>query len=465
MLQDAVSKKSNNLLLDTSDLAISQYSLLGQTPPRSAPGSPAVARDSSSAAPSEGKEPAPVVGEGGETITDNVCLQTDPERNGDAKSDPSTTQDSAQSTILLSPVIVVTQQFDEPSTEEASCFEETREVLNRTDTASTMDSATAETSDAVTPDSDAAGTHEVGTPDAPADPESTSPIPDSPDLSMSTLPSPQSTDVPAECAQSDQSATPENPAPSDLSTSDQVTEDTASIQHKCPSQPPCADSPMKISLGSLSKAIGSNSAAPCVMQTMAQQTTDRAVYLTGEIKFNWEVERVKEEKQKGAAEEKEVHERIKEEEEETGERKEEEIEGERGEGQMGGAAQIGGEPVDEGCQSSESPAESATTSTTEQRESEEKVDDEEKGSEVGTEKRKDEEELEKEGDHAEKKGKKEKEDEVLLSPQPMEMQSDSVAELPLDSVALIRELVTEVTEVEAVISPCPNSSHIPDLLQ
>ncbi|TDH06327.1 hypothetical protein EPR50_G00131040 [Perca flavescens] len=63
-VQDVASRKSNSLLLDTADMAISQYSLLGQTPPRTAPGSPAVVtRDSSSAAapPGDGEEPGPVV--------------------------------------------------------------------------------------------------------------------------------------------------------------------------------------------------------------------------------------------------------------------------------------------------------------------------------------------------------------------------------------------------------------------
>lgn len=429
--------------MDTSDLAISQYSLLGQSPPRSAPGSPATpARDSFSAAHSE--EPAPVVGD-----TAGLCPQGDPQR-GDAKSDPSTTENSEQSTVLLSPVIVVTQQFDESSTKEACSFEETREEVQLgTDALST----TAESSVTATPDSDAG--QEVGTPDAPA----ITGIPDSPDLSASPLSSPPSTDVPAECAQSDQSATLENPATPDLSTSEQVTENQTSVQHPCPtsSHPPCTDSPMKISLGLLSEAIGCSSAAPSVMQAMAQNTTDRAVYLTGELKDNWEMERVKEERQK------EIHERVKEGKEEDGEEEDEEREGERGEGIMGSAAQTRGEPVDEGCRSSESPAGSATTLTTRWRESEEEGDDEGKGSEPDTEKRKeDDEEAEEGGEPAGKEGKKEKEEQELLqSPRPIESQADCAAELPLDSVAAIRELVTEVSEVETVISPPPTSSLTP----
>lgn len=437
-VQDAASKKSNNLLLDTSDLSISQYSLLGQTPPRSAPGSPAIHARDSSAAPSE--EAALVVEEGGQTATADVGLQSDPDLNADAKSDPSATQSSDQSTVLLSPVIIVSQESDESSPEEPSCFEETREEVQL---GTDVPSPTAE--------SDAG--HEVCTPKAPADPPPTDPNPDSPDLSVSTLSSPQAADVPAECAQSDQPAAPENSATPDLSTPDQAAS----------SYPPCTDSPMKISLGSLSEAIGCNSTAPSVM-LMTQQTTDRAVYLTGEMKKNWEVERVKEKKQTEAAEEKEAHEKIKEgnEETEAGERKEEQGEGERAEGQTGGEAQTGGEPVDEGCQSSESPAESATALTIRQRECEDKADEERKGSELETEKRTEDEEKAEERDHEEKAGDKEKEEEELLqSPQSLESQPESDAELPLDSVAVIRELVTEITEVETEIRPCPNSSHAP----
>lgn len=195
MVQDAAGKKSNNLLLDTTDLGISQYSLLGQTPPHSAPDSPAIhARDASSAAPSE---PAPEEEEeeGARTVTADVCLQNEPELNADTKSDPSAPQSSEQSTVLLSPVIVVTQQFDESQTEEASCVEETQEV----DTPS----AAAESSNSAAPDdSEADVSHEVGTADdTPANPESNNAIPDLPNVSVSmpsSPSSPQSTDVPAD---------------------------------------------------------------------------------------------------------------------------------------------------------------------------------------------------------------------------------------------------------------------------
>ncbi|XP_049889643.1 protein Niban 1-like isoform X1 [Epinephelus moara] len=447
VVQDAASKKSNNLLLDTSDLAISQYSLLGQTPPRSAQGSPTLAaRDSSTAAANEGKEPASVVEEESQTVS-----ESDPDLNSDAKPDPSMTQSCDQSTVPLSPMIVVTQQLDESTTEEASCIEETHDVQLATSTPSTTESIPAQPSNSAPPDSEAAVTHEVGTPN----PDSTNPSPDSPDPPMSTVSSPQSTDAPAECAQSDPPATPESSVTPDLLTSDTATEDSSLVQHPCPSSPhpPGTDNAVKISLGSLCQAISCDSAAPSVMPTMEQRTTDRAVYLRGEIKDNWEVEKVRKEKQIEAAEETEVHERSKEGEEETqiGDGKEEDTEEERGEGKMEGVAQSRAEPVDEGCQSSEPPAESTTAFTTEQKEDKEKVDDEEKDRKLETEKIK--------GEEVEKEGKKEKEEEEV--PQPSELQPESATELPLDSVAMIRELVTEITEVETVISPCANSSHTP----
>ncbi|XP_054452805.1 protein Niban 1-like isoform X2 [Anoplopoma fimbria] len=469
VVQDAASKKSNSLSLNTSDLAFSRYSLLGETPPRSAPSSPTIAtRDSSSlsaAPPGEGKEPSPLGEEGGQTVTAEVFPRSDAHLNADAKSEPSITQSCDQSTVLVSPVIVVTQEFDESAAEKASRLEETQEEVRLgTDTPSTTELTTTEPLEEATTDSDSAVTPQVSTLDATANQDSTDPIPDPPDLSMSTLSSPQATDDPVECDQCDQSAKPENSATPDLSALDGVTEDTT-VHHPCPSpsHPPGTHSPTKISLGSLSEAIGVNSTDPSMMQTMPQPPTDRAVYLTGEIKDNWEVERVKEEKQREAANEKEEHEGSKDGKEEiqAGEGKEGDIgEGDISEGQMEGVAQSGGE----GCLLSESPAESATALTTEQREREDKVDDEEKESEPETKKGKeDEEEAEEREDHTEKEGEKEKEEEeeVLQSPRPMEAQPQSATENPLDSVAIIRELVVEITEVETVVGPCPNSSHTP----
>ncbi|XP_059200524.1 protein Niban 1-like [Centropristis striata] len=427
VVQNAANQKSSRLLIDTSDLAISQYSLLGHTPPRSAPDSPTTttapphasssSSSSSSSAPGEAKEAAPPVEEeGGHTVTIEVPPQSDNQSDLIAKSEPSTTQ----STVPLSPVIVITQQVDEAGRQQPpSCQETQQEVQPGNDIRSTTES---EPSDPATPHSEAA--------DLPA--ESTNPPPDSSDLS---------TDVTAECAPSDQSA-----PPSDLSTSEEVTEDPIPVLEPRPS-PPCTDSPVQISLGTLSEAVGCSSAAPPVVQTTMQQPTDRAVYLTGEIKHTWEVERVKEQQ-------KEEEERIKDAPEEivAGQEKEEEEEIEEEGGKSKGVAQSGGEPGDEGCSSSGSPAGGAT----EPSETEEEVQDEEKGGEVETEILSDEEEAEEEDCGV--KEDKAKEEEGLRSPRPIESQEESDAELPLDGVALIRSLVTEVTEVETVVRPCPSST-------
>lgn len=354
----------------------------------------------------------------------------------DTKSEPSSTLISEQSTVLPSPVIIVTQQYDESPTNEGCTFEETQEeVLLETE----AQSSPAESSVTGTPDSGIG--QEVGPPDAPAESVATNSLPDSPDNQVSPLSSPPSTDGPAECAQSDQSAMPENSATPELSTSEQLTENQTSVQHQSSSsaQPPRVDSPVNISLGLLCEAISCNSAVPPVTQVKAQSTTDRAVYLTGEIKENWEIEKVNEERQK------QMHERVKEVEEETGEEEEEKAE-----------HKIRDEPVDEGCQSAESPAGSAGK----QGGSEEKGDDEEKGCEPENEKMKeDNREEEGGGDHAEREGEKEDEEqEIPPSRQPVELQPDCATELPMDSVAVIRELVTEIFEVETAITPCPGSS-------
>ncbi|XP_060940598.1 protein Niban 1-like [Limanda limanda] len=366
VVQDAGSKNSNNLLLDMSDLAISQYSLLGQTPACSALHSPAKnnSQDVSSPGPSADTESAPVLEEEAQTTT-----QTDPELNAAAESDPSSTQGSDRRSLPLSPVIVVKQQFNESSTEEVSRSEEIhQDPLPGTDTQSMTDSTTADT----------------GTPDHSIIPEPTNPTPVSPESPVSSL---QSTDVLAECAQSDQSTTLNSSA-----SSDQTPEDASVIQPCCPSpsKPLSTDSLTIISLESLNEAISCNANEPSV--TMVPQTTDRAVYLTGDIKDSWKVERVKEENQNEAEEE------------------------EKTEG------------------------------------------DEDKGSEL---EKIDEGEADEREEHTGKTVQEEEvEEDQLQNPQPMEMQPESSAESPLDSVAIIRELVTEITEVEMVVSPCPNN-HTP----
>jgi len=447
VVQDAASKKSNNLLLDTSDLAISQYSLIGQTPPRSAPDSPANnARRSSLTGRSDDQETAPVVEDRSQTA--DVCPQNNTEPKADTKSDPSISETSEQGTALLSPVIVVTQEFHDNASEEALHFKETKEedTIGSDTPMTSTDSTAAETSS-----SEAAGTHEVDTPDPLADLEST--IQDSPE--PSPLVPVQLTDVHTEHTENDHSATPENPATPDLSTSDQSSEEATSNQPPSPSHSTGTsevDNPMKISLGSLSEAIAPCSMEPA-MKTAVQQPTDRAVYLTGTIKDNWEAERVKEEKQKEVAEQDANKTNI-----EGGEE-------EREEEHVKDSTQTGGETVYEGCRPSAPPAESAITAitTTEQGESEEKLEDNTGGELKGETRTDDEEKAAEEkdaddGDCEEEKEKKEKEEEVLQSPQPVESQPESAAELPLDSVASIRDLVTEVIEVDTVLASCPSSN-------
>uniref|UniRef100_A0A3P8SS36 Niban 1/2/3 domain-containing protein n=1 Tax=Amphiprion percula TaxID=161767 RepID=A0A3P8SS36_AMPPE len=328
VVQDAASKKTNNLLLDTSDLAISQYSLLGQTPPRSAPGSPANQARRSSAAPGDDQEPAAVVEDSSQTKPD-----------AETKSEPRTSQSSEQ---IVSPLIVVTQQFDE---EAPQIKEEVQIGADATQTAA----ESSHSDEAPKPPADPESTI-LDSPDPPADPEST--IPDSPDPPAdpestildspdpestiidspdppadpeSTIPDspdppadpesiiPDSPDSPPQVSSTDEPepAKIENPPPSDRPTSDQTSEEPPSIQAPPPSPPPATESELKISLRSLSEAIGCCSTEESVNQTKPRRTTDRAVYLRGQIKDNWEMERLKE------AGEKEGNEITKEEKEEV----------------------------------------------------------------------------------------------------------------------------------------------------
>ncbi|XP_034071374.1 protein Niban 1-like [Gymnodraco acuticeps] len=439
-VQEAAGKRSR-LLLDTSDLTISQYSLLGPTPPRSAPGSPATAtRDPPSAEPSAG-------GEGGETVPAEVPPQSDPdpssgpestgEARGGTQPDPDAPSETAGS-APTTPDVAVRQEVGSaatagPGDPTPECPDPPMSTLSTDVPAECAQSAASgnppppdlPTVDGETEDPP---TQEVDASDAAAD--SWDPTPDCPDPPMSTLSSLQSTDVPA-----DQSAAPESSPPPDLSPSGGETEGPPA-QDPHPQSAPCLDCPMEISLGSLREAISCSSTP----QTLSH--TDRAVYLTGGRKDSWEEERVRE-----GGEEKGREERI-----QDGKEESEAGGGEEEEGRVEGEAKSGGESVDEGEKSSE-PAEGATEQAErggedgEEREMEERKEDQERAEE--------------EGEQAGKEGEKEneEEEEVLQSPQPMGAQCESVAELPLDSVAIIRDLVTEITEVETVISPRPNSGH------
>lgn len=385
--------------MDTSDLAISQYSLLGQTPPRSAPDSPAThTRATSSAAPSE--EPAPAV--------------EDPHLHDDAKREAPTTDNSEQSPVTLYPLIVVTpQQCNDSSAKEECASEGSRKEVHV---------------DADEQSTTANIGQEVGPPDAPANA-------DCPEPSASPSSLQASPDVTADCVQSDQAALPEKSATPDLSSSERLMETQTSDHHfTTTSHPPCTDSPMKISLGVLSEAIGHNAAAPPERQAVTHSTTDRAVYLLGEIKDNWEIERVKDETQR------KVQESIK----ETGECEEEIGESVKGE-TMESAVQITGEPVDKICQAPEPRAGSSATSG--QKESEDK--DRDDGGQGASQP-----EESQEGRERDNEAKKEEEKEELLQvPQPTDLGPDCAAEPLPDNVDVIRELVTEVIEVEVEISP------------
>lgn len=326
--------------------------------------------------------------------------------------------ESDQSTVLLSPVIVVTTQSDETGSKEALCLTETREEVQIT-----TDAAAAEPTGPAPPNSpDADVTHEASAPEPPAEPAPTI------TLDLSPLVSPQT----AEAQVQRESAVP------DVPTSHQPSEEDSSIQPDSPSHPPDPDPLVKLSLGSLSEAITCTSLESPVMPVMGQQTTDRAVYLTGGVRDSWEVQRVKEDKRKEEAKA-EINEtnkagREQEREEVTGE--------EAGEEQI--EAQSGGEPVSDGCRCSGSP---------EQRESRERTEEGGTSAELQIENNKedddDDEAAGEKGDHTEEEVK------------PVESQLEGAAEPPVDSVACIRELVAEIFEVETTVTPCPDSSSSP----
>ncbi|XP_007565182.1 protein Niban [Poecilia formosa] len=393
-LQDAACKKSNNLLLDTSDLAISQYSLLAQTPPRSAPDSPAVqSRHSAEEEQSAVKETAPV--EEGQSKTPDVCPESDAELKDDTKREPSPAESADPSALLPSPVIVVTQQFEEHESNEGQSATETKgedksEAVTTATETTAVESSDVDGAEAQEVDAAASGSAFQESPD----PTPLVLIQTTDDAQTESTPSAESTQVTPEPSTSDQ-------------TPDQGSEETSSVQPPSQTQSPGTEGPVKLSLGSLSEAI-----APCSMGPVVQQTTDRAVYLTGQIKDDWEAERATEEKQREASEN---------DENETG------VEEQDG-GQREGAAPTGGD------------SSSAAVSTPQQlTEKQEALDADQMDGESPVEA-----EVE-EADQAEEKQTQEKEEDVQSS------ESDSD---PLDSVSIIRDLVTEVIEVETIISPC-----------
>ncbi|RVE62013.1 hypothetical protein OJAV_G00173310 [Oryzias javanicus] len=388
VVQDAASKKSNNLLLDTSDLAISQYSLLGQT----VSDSPTMdARHSISSELEDDHKQTLVEGEGESA---DVCSQSDADLKVNTKSESST---SEQSDATTCPLIIVTQQLDHGGSEDISPSEEARDE----------DNIESEKIPAIAETSGCEGGVTCDSQDPPGDLESN--IRESADASA--LDSPQLTDVQLESSQSELPEMPENPPTPELLNSDQVPEEASDIQSPSPPHSSGTDSPTKISLGSLSEAITPSSTKSEVQQV--QQTTDRAVYLTGQIKDNWELE-----KRKGEEENETIKER-------------KEVETDEGKVDLtGDAAQT---------------AELTVASNTEPTEIEE----------IPSEDTKRKVKKENEENTAEEEDEEEAKDETMASKSspPEEPQSESPVEQPLDSVAIIRELVTEITEVETVITP------------
>ncbi|XP_029971770.1 protein Niban-like [Salarias fasciatus] len=517
VVQDAAGKKSNSLHLDVSDLALSQYSLLEPTPPRSAPGSPAIqVRELSSAGTSDHHQAAAVLDDRGQAA--DADPQLEPKLGADAKSEQSAPNMPEQGVVLNSPMLLVTQ-FEDPKSKEASCTNQTSEEVQIG-----TDEPSKATESVECSSCEAAVTHDVNTPSPPADleavithtPESSPLV--SPQSEDSQAAAPQISVSPEPCAvlpvmaaadqrdesenretgikntdevqtgASDRSAAAEadesshsesaatddactvaeaeveitgSPDPSLLASPEppnaQAGCDQPAMEESCvPLSPAMSDELSKevvptqlpspgaessgISLGSLSEAICCSSAQTSVPQTAVKERTDRAVYLTGEIKNNWLLERLSEEKQKEAAEVsgKEVNDGAKEEAEKEEERD---------------VAQIENEAVDEGYRSSGSPAESTTALTTQREEAEDGLNDGETGAEMEAELKKD---VEKEGNHAE--GEKVSEEEALQSPPPTGSDPDSAPELLPDSVAVIRGLVTEITEVEEIITPPSSQS-------
>lgn len=236
MVQDAACKKINNVLVDTSDLAISQYSLLGQTPPPSAPDSPAtLCRDSSPAVKDQTQSAGALV--------DQLHV-LDPQHHAN------TSENLKQDPTSLYPSIVVTEQLNGSPSQKGKTSEEVH-LPNDVHQTSAESDIRQEDGDR---------------PEAPVNPVGHEPSPSPPHIN-------------AECFQ--------GPSSPELSTSEHLLESFE--------QQPSASSLVNIRLGFLSQAIAALPGFPA----QHQGPTDRAVYLSGEMKDNWEVEKV--EKQEEAS--------------------------------------------------------------------------------------------------------------------------------------------------------------------
>lgn len=431
VVQEAASLQGSHLLLDCSDLAISQYSLLGQMPPCSAPDSLAVhTQASSSMVPDEHGESASLLDGGAPSGMVDFCPHSDPKPDPNPESNPTSSELSA---ALQAPIIAVTH--DEPAP---------------TDTCEASNS-------------EAANLHVCGSADPPTLPECPGSDLVSPNSSVTPpLSMPPYPTAPSESTiQGDPSA--------DLIISDVPPQVTSHLNCSSPlAPPPCANAPIRTSLTSLCQAVCCNSTVPPTVSTMLQQASDRAVYLRGGWTEDRKVERVKEERE--AAEEMEEEEekigkregnennikveRVKEEGEATEEKNKEEKMGEMGEEEREagieeeekrermqredlGLAQTGS---DHNCRFSEAAMEAQSTERGEERGEREEEDGKVEGK--------------REGKVAEEE-RGTQEEEGLQSPQPMACQPQNASAMPLDSVAVIRGLVTEVIEVETLVNPAP----------
>lgn len=375
MVQDAACKKINNVLVDTSDLAISQYSLLGQTPPPSAPDSPAtLCRDSSPAVKDQTQSAGALV--------DQLHV-LNPQHHGN------TTENLQQDPKSLYPSIVVTEQLNGSPSQKGKTSEEVH-LPNDVHQTSAESDVRQEDGDR---------------PEAPVN---------------SVGHEPSASHINAECFQ--------GPSSPELSTSEHLLE---SFEPQ-----PSASSPVNIRLGFLSQAIAALPGFPA----QHQGPTDRAVYLSGEMKDNWEVEKV--EKQEEASQT-EVQGRRREEAKGTGGGQEK-----MGESAKGGEMESLGKSVEDIRDSEATERSVATKKEVEEEKKEDKkqeVEEEEDNGRQGEcreDKEKEKEEEQKAKDNDRGRGEKHKEDK--------EQKKESKEEKQMDDGGRGRECKEEKEEKEKV---------------
>lgn len=370
VVEDAACQKISNVLVDTSDLAISQYSLLGQTLPPAAPDGPAAHSGDSSSVVEDQTKPE-------EALVEQPHVHN-------TQHEANTSENPQEDPAPLYPVIVVTEELNGSSElEEHSSEETTEEVHLHT----SVQTTTAEPE---------VRQEDIDPPEAPAHPENPRPSPAPPTGFFQKGEEPPSPDLPG---------------------SELLTENQTSDQH------PSADSLVNTRLELLSQAM----AAPTGFPGQLRGPTDRAVYLSGEMKDSWEVERAEKEKGKEKEEARWV---------EVQETSQEETKGRGGgEGKTGVSAE-GGEKVDpselgEGW-IQDSPERSDAKEEEVEREAKDVVEEEEEEQE-------------------DSRGQGEEHHEVLHDRPPVDPGPGSIA--------AIRELVSEVIEVEETISRDPDFLH------